>query len=48
MVQQASRVVAVLGQQSERQATRLCTEAQAVLPLVKRVIAQTRSRVLEG
>ena len=48
MVQQASRVVAALGQQTERQARRLCTEAEAVLPLVKRVIAQTRSRVLEG
>jgi IS5 family transposase len=46
MVQQATRVVAALGQQTERQATRLRTEA--VLPLVKRVIAQTRSRVLEG
>jgi transposase, IS5 family len=48
MVQQASWVVAALGQQTERQAARLCTEAQAVLSLVKRVIAQTRSRVLQG
>src|SRR6266487_6699965 len=48
MVQQATRVVSALGQQTERQATRLRTEAEAVLPLVKRVIAQTRSRVLEG
>jgi IS5 family transposase len=48
MVQQASRVVAALGQQTERQATRLRDEAEEILPLVKRVIAQTRSRVLEG
>jgi transposase, IS5 family len=48
MVQQATSVAAVLGQQTKQQATRLRTEAEAVLPLVKRVIAQTRSRVLEG
>src|SRR6266566_1270140 len=48
MVQQSRRVVAVLGQQTEQQAQRLRSEAEAVLPLVKRVIAQTRSRVLEG
>ncbi len=48
MVQQASRVVAALGQQTERQATRLRTQAEEILPLVKQVIAQTRSRVLEG
>jgi IS5 family transposase len=48
MVQQAIRVVAALSQQTEQQATRLRTEAEGVLPLVKRVIAQTRSRVLEG
>jgi len=48
MVRQATRVVAALGQQSEQQARRLRTEAQAVLPLVRQVIAQTRSRVLEG
>jgi transposase, IS5 family len=48
LVQQATRVVAALGQQSERQATRLRSEAEAVLPLVKQVIAQTRRRVLEG
>jgi IS5 family transposase len=48
MVQQATRVVSALDQQTEGQATRLRTEAEAVLPLVKRVIAQTRSRVLEG
>jgi transposase, IS5 family len=47
-VQQATRVMAALSQQTELQATRLRSEAEAVLPLVKRVIAQTRSRVLEG
>jgi transposase, IS5 family len=48
MVQQATQVVAALGQQTEQQATRLHTEAEAVLLLVKQVIAQTRRRVLEG
>jgi IS5 family transposase len=48
MVQQASRVVKALSEQSESEATRLFKEAQRVLPLVKGVIAQTRSRVLEG
>src|SRR5712691_7956961 len=48
MVRQASRVVAALGQQTERQATRLRTQAEEIPPLVKQVIAQTRSRVLEG
>jgi transposase, IS5 family len=48
MVRQATSVVAVLGQQTAFEAKRLFTEAEAVLPLVKRVIAQTCSRVLEG
>ena len=48
MVQQASRVVVALGQQSEQQAMRLRTQAEGILPLVKGVIAQTRKRVLEG
>ena len=48
MVQQSRRVVAILGQQSQQQAHRLLKQAQQVLPLVERVIAQTRSRVLEG
>jgi transposase, IS5 family len=48
MVQQASGVVAALGQQTERQAKRLRTQVEALLPLVKQVIAQTRRRVLEG
>ena len=48
MVRQATRVVTVLSQQTAPEAKRLFSEAEAVLPLVKRVIAQTRSRVLEG
>src|SRR5260370_5255931 len=48
MVQQGTRGVAALGQQTERQATRLRTQAEEILPLVKQVIAQTRRRVLEG
>jgi transposase, IS5 family len=48
MVRQTTRVVAALGQQTERQAQRLLKEAEALLPLVGQVIAQTRSRVLEG
>ena len=48
MVQQASGVVAALGQQTQRQAKRLRTQVEALLPPVKQVIAQTRRRVLEG
>jgi len=48
LVQQASRVVAALGQQTERQATRLRTQAQEMLPLLKQGIAHTRRRVREG
>src|SRR2546421_9023704 len=48
MVRQATRVVALLGQQTASEAKRLFTEAEAVLPLVKPVIVQTRSRVPEG
>jgi IS5 family transposase len=48
MVRQTTRVLEALGQQTERQAQRLLTEAEALLPLVEQVIAQTRSRVLEG
>jgi transposase, IS5 family len=48
MVQQSRRVVAVLGKQTQRQAQRLLEHAQGVLPLVERVITQTRRRVLEG
>jgi IS5 family transposase len=48
MVQQAERVVAALGEQTEAQAQRLRSKAEQVLPLIKGVMAQTRSRVLEG
>jgi len=48
MVRQAERVVAALGEQTEAQAQRLRSKAEQVLPLIKGVIAQTRSRVLEG
>jgi transposase, IS5 family len=47
MVRQARRVVAALGERTEQQARRLRNEAQQVLPLVERVITQTRTRVLE-
>ena len=48
MVRQTRRVAAVLSQQMQQQAQRLLKQAQPVLPLVERVIAQTRTRVLEG
>src|SRR3989440_772249 len=48
MVQQTTHVVKALNEQTESQAKRLLTQAQDVLPLVERVIAQTRGRVLEG
>lgn len=48
MVQQTTRVVKALSQQTEQQAQRLLKEAEELLPLVEQVIAQTRSRVLEG
>ena len=48
MVRQAERVVQALSEQGEKQAQRLRTKAEQMLPLVKRVNAQTRSRVLEG
>jgi transposase, IS5 family len=48
MVRQTERVVQTLHQQSEHVAKRLREQAEQVVPLVKRVIAQTRSRVLEG
>ncbi len=48
MVRQTERVVQALQQQSESAAKRLREQAERVVPLVKRVIAQTRSRVLEG
>lgn len=48
MVQQSRRVVAILGKQTQRRAQRLLEQAQCMLPLVERVITQTRNRVLEG
>jgi IS5 family transposase len=48
MVRQTTRVVGALSQQSEQQAKLLLTAAEALLPLVEQVIAQTRSRVLAG
>jgi IS5 family transposase len=48
MVRQTQQVVAALGEQTGQQAKRLLTQAQRVLPLVKRVIVQTRTRVLES
>src|SRR5439155_16939572 len=48
MVRQSQQVVAALSEQTQQQAQRLLTQVQQVLPLVERVIAQTRTRVLEG
>jgi transposase, IS5 family len=48
MVRQSQQVIAALGEQTQPQAKRLLKGAQHVLPLVGRVIAQTRRRVLEG
>jgi len=48
MVRQTERVVHVLEQQTETASKQLHEQAERVVPLIKRVIAQTRSRVLEG
>jgi transposase, IS5 family len=48
MVRQTERVVHALHQQTENTAKRVRAQVAQVVPLVKRVIAQTRSRVLEG
>src|SRR5437764_30978 len=48
MVRQSQQVMAALAEQTGQQARRLLSQATEVLPLVKRVIAQTRSRVLAG
>jgi IS5 family transposase len=48
MVRQSRRVVAALGEQTEQQAKLLLASVQEVIPLVERVIAQTRMRVVEG
>jgi IS5 family transposase len=47
-LRQATTVAQQLGQRMEAHRLRLVTQAQAVLPLVERVISQTRRRVLEG
>ncbi len=48
MVRQSQQVMTALAEQTGQQAQRLLRQATEVLPLVERVIAQTRSRVLEG
>ena len=48
MVRQSQQVVAVLSEQTGQHVRRLLTQVQGVLPLVQRVITQTRMRVLEG
>jgi transposase, IS5 family len=48
MVRQSRRVIAALADQSEAQAKQLLASVEAVLPLIERVIVQTRTRVLEG
>jgi IS5 family transposase len=47
MVKQAKKVVQVLNQETEKLAQRLVQQAEEALPLVERVITQTRKRVLE-
>jgi transposase, IS5 family len=47
MVRQSQQVMAALQKQTGQVAQRLLTQANEVLPLVERVIAQTRKRVLE-
>ena len=48
MVRQSQQVMVALAGQTGQQAKRLLRQATEVLPLVKRVITQTRRRVLEG
>jgi len=48
VVQQTERVAAALRRRGEHLAHQLREQAQQFLPLIRRVIAQTRSRVLEG
>jgi IS5 family transposase len=48
MVRQSRQVVAALGEETEQQGKRLLASVQEVLPLVERVITQTRTRVLAG
>ena len=48
MVHQAKRVVSALHKEVQAPAARLVQQAEQFLPLVERVIAQTRTRVLEN
>src|SRR5712691_5389515 len=48
MVQQTRKVVRVLSKETQKSARHLVQQAEQMLPLVERVIAQTRTRVLEG
>jgi IS5 family transposase len=48
MVRQSQQVIAALGGENRQQTKRLFSQAEHVLPLVQGVIAQTRTRVLEG
>lgn len=48
MVRQSRRVLAALADQTQAQAKHLLASVQEVLPLIERVIVQTRTRVLEG
>ena len=48
MVKQVKKVVGVLNKETQEPAIRLVKQAEQMLPLVERVIAQTRKRVLEN
>ncbi|EFH84896.1 transposase IS4 family protein [Ktedonobacter racemifer DSM 44963] len=48
MVQQARKVVRVLSKETQQSAQLLARQAKQVLPLVERVITQTRKRMLEN
>jgi transposase, IS5 family len=48
MVLQAKRVVSLLRKNTQKRAQGLMLQAEEMLPLVERVIKQTRTRVLEG
>jgi transposase, IS5 family len=48
MVKQVKKVVSVLSKETQEPAIRLVQQVEQMLPLVERVIAQTRKRVLEN
>jgi hypothetical protein len=48
MVKQTKRVVSARQTQAQQPAQRLVAQVEQVLPLIERVIAQTRKRVLEN